>query len=173
MRGLRIMNLNDVKLERVTIELKEKLKNIMSLYLHDMSEFGDDLKVNEEGIFEYEGFDLYFKTEDLKPFFITYQGEVAGFVFLNSGKYVPREIDYEVHELFLLKGYRKKGIGNAAIQNLLELYRGKYKIAQISCNKLAINFWTKFYENQGINYVESKEKLDDIELEGTVQIFNV
>lgn len=165
------MNLNEIELERVNIESKAKLENLMSIYLHDLSEFAADLKINEDGKFEYDGLELYFKSEDLTPYFITYKGEVAGFVLFNTGKYVPKDIDYVVHELFILKGFRNKGIGNAAIRILLDKYKGKYRIVQISTNKTAVNFWTKFYEKQGIEYIESKEKHDD--LEGNVQIFNV
>jgi predicted acetyltransferase len=45
------------------------------------------------------------------------------------------------------------------------------KLERISTNKTAVKFWTKFYEKQGIKYVESKEKHDDLEV--NVQIFNV
>lgn len=165
------MNLNKAKLERVTVVSKVKLENLMSIYLHDLSEFADDLKINEDGRFEYDGLDLYFKSEDLTPYFITYQGEVAGFVLFNTGKYVPKDIDYVVHELFILKNFRNKGIGSAAIRILLDEFKGKYRIVQISTNKTAVNFWIKFYDKQGIKYIESKEKLDDLDCD--VQIFDV
>jgi len=157
--GIYKMSSNEIKLERVTIESKAKLENLMSIYLHDLSEFADDLKINKDGKFEYDGLEMYFKSEDLTPYFITFQGEVAGFVLFNTGRYAPRDIDYVVHELFLLKGFRNKGIGNSAIRILLDTYKGKYRIVQISSNKPAVNFWTKFYANQGIKYIESKEKL--------------
>ncbi|SMC26005.1 Predicted acetyltransferase [Clostridium acidisoli DSM 12555] len=163
--------MNKAKLERVTVVSKVKLENLMSIYLHDLSEFADDLKINEDGRFEYDGLDLYFKSEDLTPYFITYQGEVAGFVLFNTGKYVPKDIDYVVHELFILKNFRNKGIGSAAIRILLDECKGKYRIVQISTNKTAVNFWIKFYEKQGIKYIESKEKLDDLDC--NVQIFDV
>lgn len=165
------MNLNKAKLERVTVVSKVKLENLMSIYLHDLSEFADDLKINEDGRFEYDGLDLYFKSEDLTPYFITYQGEVSGFVLFNTGKYVPKDIDYVVHELFILKNFRNKGVGSAAIRILLDEFKGKYRIVQISTNKTAVNFWIKFYEKQGIKYIESKEKLDDLDC--NVQIFDV
>ena len=93
------------------------------------------------------------------------------FVLFNTGKYVPKDIDYVIHELFLLKGFRKKGIANAAIKILLDAYKGKYRIVQISTNKAAVNFWTKFYQKQVIKYIESKEKYDDLECD--IQIFYV
>lgn len=156
------MNLNETKLERITVESKEKLENLVSIYLHDLSEFAADLKVNENGKFEYEGLELYFKLDELIPYFITYQGQVAGFILFNTGKYVPKGIDYSAHELFVIKGFRNKGIANSVINILLNTYRGKYRIVQISSNKAAVNFWTKFYQNQGIKYIETIEKQDGL-----------
>lgn len=157
------MNLNEIKLERVTMQTKTKLENLMNLYLHDLSEFADDLKPNEAGKFEYEGLNLYFSKEELNPFFIMCQGETAGFVLLNSGKYAGKDSDYVIHELFILKGFRKKGIASAAIENLMRIYKGKYKVEQIVSNKKAVNFWKIFYKKHNIEYEESEEVFDGIE----------
>ncbi|GKU24244.1 GNAT family N-acetyltransferase [Clostridium folliculivorans] len=165
------MNLKEVGLEKITIDSKTKLENLISLYLHDLSEFADDLKINEDGKFEYEGLELYFKSKDLTPFFITYRGEVVGFVLFNTGKYAPKDINYVIHELFILKSFRNKGVASDAIKILMDTYKGKYKVVQISTNKTAVKFWMKFYENQSIKFTEAKEKDDDLEI--NVQIFNV
>ena len=165
------MSLKEIRLEKIGVESKAKLENIISLYLHDLSEFAADLKINSEVKFEYEGLELYFKSEDLNPYFIIYKDEVAGFVLINTGRYAPKDIDYVVHEFFILKELRNKGVGSAAIKILLDKYKGRYKIAQISSNKTAVNFWTKFYERQGIKYIEAEEKIDD--LDAIIKIFNV
>ncbi|MGM9972706.1 MAG: hypothetical protein ACI33K_01505 [Clostridiaceae bacterium] len=54
---------------------------------------------------------------------------------------------------------------------MLDKYKGRCKVAQISSNKTAVNFWTKFYQQQGIKYIEAEEKIDDID--AIIQIFNV
>lgn len=46
------MSLKDVKVEIIEGEKENVLKNIVSLYLHDLSEYADDLKINSEGKFE-------------------------------------------------------------------------------------------------------------------------
>jgi len=157
------MDLNKINLEQVTLKKKTKLESLMNLYLHDLSEFASDLKINEDGKFKYDGFELYFTSEDLKPFFITYHDEMVGFVLLNTGKYVPSDIDYTIHEVFLLRGFRKKGIGTVAIKKLFELYKGKYNIVQLGNNKIAIDFWKNFYKIEGLKYTETKEIVDNFE----------
>lgn len=162
---------NEVKLIPVTIDEKNVLENLLTLFLHDLSEYADDLKINKEGKFEYNGLELYFKFEDLRPFFIYFNNEIAGFVFLNSGKFAPKDIDFSVHELFILKGYRKRGIGSIAVCKILNSYKGKYKIGQLINNKNAINFWTNFYKAQGIEYKETKELFDGLDV--VYQAFDV
>ncbi|HCQ90607.1 MAG TPA: GNAT family N-acetyltransferase [Clostridium sp.] len=131
---------NEVKLLPIDAKSQLIFKNLMTLHLHDLSEFADDLKINSEGLFEYDGIEYYFKSEDLKPFFIYVNTDIAGFVLLNSGKYVSENIDYSVHELFLMKAYRKKGIASIVVEKLFELYKGNYKVVQLYHNTPAINF---------------------------------
>ena len=164
------MNLDNINLVKVKLEGKAKLKGLMSLYLHDLSEFAKDLKINEDGLFEYEGIDLYFEDEELMPFFICSENEVVGFVLVNSGKFIGPNIDYSIHELFILKGFRKKGIARIAIKKILNSYMGEYKVEQLKENKTAIRFWKNFYEVQSIKYIEQKEEIDGFEC--LIQIFN-
>lgn len=157
------MNLNEIELKIVTLETKHILENLLNLYLHDLSEFAYDLKINKNGQFEYDGMGFYFSQEELKPFFICFHDEIVGFVLLNSGKFVPKDIDYSVNELFILNAFRKKGIARAAVRKLLQIYNGTYEIAQLSRNKLAIKFWNTFYKNEGIEYIGEMQIIDECE----------
>ncbi len=162
---------NRIKLVPITYESENIFKNLMTLYLHDLSEYTNDLKINDVGLFEYEGIEFYFKEEDLKPFFIYYEENIAGFVLLNSGKFTPKNAEFCIHEFFILKSYRKKGIGTEAINKLLEKYKGKYIVAQLAENKPAISFWHNYYTNNNINYIENERVIDDVQC--ITQIFEV
>ena len=59
----------NIKVVKIDEEKINVLMNLLSLYLHDLSEFADDLKINEEGKYEYEGIKYYFIKEELNPFF--------------------------------------------------------------------------------------------------------
>lgn len=164
-------NTDDVKLVKIEYSDKYILENLMALYLHDLSEFAEDLKINGEGKFLYDGLEYYFKSEDLKPFFIYYRDEIAGFVLLNSGRYVSMAVNYSIHEFFILKGFRNKGIGSIAVNKIFEAYRGKYKISELKDNKPAIGFWRNLFKQNGIEYNEMLEKSDGLEC--IIQIFEV
>jgi len=160
-----------VNLVPVAQEKQNKLENLMTLYLHDLSQYAQDLKVNEDGRFEYDGLELFFKREGLHPYFINLQTETVGFILLNSGKFVPADIDYCVNELFLLKGYRGKGIAAAAINELTKTYPGKYLVAQLANNKPAIDFWRSLYKRNNIEFEEKEETFDGLQC--ITQIFSV
>lgn len=147
---------------KISEEKENILKNLVSLYLHDLSEFADDLKINEGGRFEYDGIEYYFNRQGLKPFLIYCNNEIAGFILLNTGSFVPEEAQYSIHELFILKSFRKKGIATMAIKKIFQIYKGKYKVEQLQDNKLAIIFWNRFYKKQNIDYEEKVEVIDNL-----------
>jgi len=42
---------SEIKLLPIDAKSQSIFKNLMTLYLHDLSEFADDLKINSEGLF--------------------------------------------------------------------------------------------------------------------------
>ena len=140
------MCLQDIKVEIIDAEKESVLENMVSVYLHDLSEYADDLKINTEGKFEYEGLHYYFTEKELMPFFIYWKNEIAGFLLLNSGKYVPEDAEFSIHEIFVLKSFRGRGVALGAVSKIIEMYKGKYRVEQLKMNKTAINFWKNFWE---------------------------
>lgn len=166
------MNLNEeIKLIPIKLETKNILENLVSIYLHDLSEFADDLIVNKDGKFEYDGLKLYFTKEELKPFFIYLKDDIIGFILFNTGKYVPQNIDFSVHEIFILKSFRKRGISAIAVKKLFDSYSGNYRIEQLADNKQAINFWKSVYKMNGIECRSTIEIIGDLEC--YTQVFNI
>lgn len=163
------MGFGDVKVEIIESEKENVLKNIVSLYLHDLSEYADDLKINSEGKFEYSGLHYYFTEKELTPFFIYWKSEIVGFVLLNSGKYVPGDAEFSIHEIFVLKSFRGMGVAFSAVSKIAEMYQGKYRVEQLKDNLPAIRFWKSFYKKMNIDYVEKEEVLDGYEV--YVQLF--
>jgi predicted acetyltransferase len=141
----------------------ETLRNLMPLYLHDLSAYTPELQPNDQGLFEYEGMHLYAEDERLKAFLIVQDNSVAGFLLLNEPPYTFKEVDYCVNELFILNNYRQKGLARTAIQLVFNQFPGKYVIFQLADNARALSFWRKIYEENNISYTE-KEELYDGEL---------
>jgi len=132
------------------------------LFLHDLSEFNEELEIDERsGLFEMEEFDWFFEKEGLTPYFIVHEGKRIGFMLLQSGPFVNKErYDYLVHSFFLLRKYRRKGLGKQACVRLFDQLPGRYAIGQLSNNEPAVAFWKNVYRSMGIDY-EEREELEE------------
>lgn len=161
----------NIELIRIMKKDKKVLENLISLYLHDLSEFADDLKIDENGLFEYEGLELYYTSDELMAYFITLDHEIIGLVFINTGKYAPQGVDYSINEFFILKSYRRKGLSKLAINEFMKNHHGTYEIIQFENNITAVNFWHKYLKSEGITYKETKEFSDGFEV--YQQVFHI
>lgn len=150
-----------VDLQSVPITSKELLRNLYSLYLHDLSAYSASLHTNEKGVFEFEGFEKFWDTEGLEPFFIKYDRKVVGFILLVSSPLTKKGIDYMINDFFVLNAYRGKGVAKQAVKNCFTYYKGHFYISQLKDNDRAISFWKKAYEKLNIEYKEYNDVKDD------------
>jgi predicted acetyltransferase len=150
---------SEVQIINVDYAKKEILKNLMTLYLHDLSEFSNEININQEsGLFEFDVFDLFFEKEGLTPFFIVHEKNVIGFILLQSGPYSNQEFaDYVLNSFFILKKYRRRGLGREACREFFNKFPGRYAIGQLLNNKPAILYWKNIYKTFNIDFYEKEE----------------
>jgi predicted acetyltransferase len=148
-----------MRITKVEQDGKEILKNLMTLFLHDLSEFNSNLTMNPtNGLFEFDVFEWFFEKEGLTPFFIHVEDRIIGFILLQSGPFSNQEFaDYVLNSFFILKKYRRKGLGRAACQLFFEQFPGRYAISQILTNTPAILFWRNLYQSLDIEFNEKEE----------------
>ncbi len=146
-----------VTLQEVTASRRETLRNLMSLYLHDMSEFTDTLEPGPDGTFAYAGFDLYIDDKALTPLFIYSDGHLAGFALLNQPPYTPADVDWSINEFFVMRRFRGLGVGRRAAAQIFKQFTGRYLIAQLAKNVPAIGFWHSLYAHLKIDFTERKQ----------------
>lgn len=152
---------SNVELTKADANDREKLKNLFQFYLHDLSEYTDALSVNSQGEFDNNDVDLFFDEANLIPLAIKIEKEVIGFIFLNCSK--GSVVDYIINDLFILRKYRKRGIGKVVIDKLFDLYPGKYGLLELINNKPAIKFWHAVFQDKNIEY-EEREVVSDGEV---------
>ncbi len=140
-----------VRIERVLVEQKEILFNLMQLYLYEFTDFVDD-DFDEKGIFPYEYFDLYWQEPERFPFFIFWEGKLVGFVLVRfTGD------KYAIAEFFVARRYRGKGIGKSAAIQVFEIFKGDWEVSQLESNVDGIAFWRKVLTDY-CKYSERKER---------------
>jgi predicted acetyltransferase len=117
------------------------LANLLELYAHDFSEFLD-LKLGVDGRFGYEPLPSYWKEPGRHPFLIMVDGHLAGFVFVRKGSQLSADNNiWDMAEFFIVRGYRRLGVGMRAAHGVWKQFPGKWEVRVIDGNQKAKEFW--------------------------------
>jgi predicted acetyltransferase len=142
----------------------------MELYLYDFSEI-DRADVGPHGLYEYPYLDHYWVEEERYPFLVWVNGRLAGFALVSRYNYLTGGHDaWVIAEFFVMRKYRRQGVGEAAAWRIFELFPGDWQVAQLMENAPATAFWRKVigrYTGGGFEEVT----LDNDNWRGPVQKF--
>jgi predicted acetyltransferase len=152
-----------VILEKIRPDKKEVLRNLYSLYLHDLSAYTNGLEVSEDGSFEYDSFSLIWEREGITPYFIIADEKLAGFVLILEAPFTTK-VDKVINDFFILKPFRGKRVATAAVTEIFAQNKGSYYISQLVTNETAVHFWKKIYKQMEIDFVEKSEVQDGEEV---------
>jgi predicted acetyltransferase len=135
----------------VTIELappeeKPVFERLFQLYLHDFSEFAEpgtpDREIGQDGRFPDDTMDRYWRP-NRQVWSIRVDGNRAGFALVNDWAPSGRPIDYALGDFFILRKYRRNGIGRTASRMLFKQLPGTWELAVIHYNAPGLLFWRK------------------------------
>lgn len=128
-----------VDLEPIPEHDKLVLRNLLNLYLYDLSEF-QDTDVNNHGFFEYRRLDQYCYDDRCHSFYIRVDGRVAGFALIRQ-EAVGNQRRSVISEFFVMRKYRRTGIGAEAARQLFETFPGSWEVSEIPDNAPSRVFW--------------------------------
>lgn len=120
----------------------EVLSNLMQLYFYDFTAYLN-IQVEEDGKFqEYPGLEKYLRTSEKRhhAFLIRSDGHIAGFALVDQPLNHPEGDNY-MAEFFILKRFRRAGIGRAAARMLFAKFPGRWFVSQVASNWPAQAFW--------------------------------
>ncbi|MBN1261003.1 MAG: GNAT family N-acetyltransferase [Anaerolineae bacterium] len=152
----------DVVIERVTEEDRSVLEQLMELYAYDFSEF-DGADVNTHGLYGYRYLGHYWTEPDRHPFFVRVAGKLAGFVLVSGFCYLQKGADIRsISEFFILRKYRRQGIGRQVAFQIFDMLPGKWEVVQMGTNAPSKLFWEEVvaayaggrYEKHGVTTEE-------------------
>jgi predicted acetyltransferase len=119
------------------------LANLLELYGHDFSEF-QDLDLGPDGRFGYKGLPLYWSEPDRHPFLVTVAGRLAGLVLVRRGSELSgKEIVWDMAEFFVIRGYRRRGIGTCIAHEVWRRFPGPWEVRVLHSNVSAGHFWAR------------------------------
>jgi predicted acetyltransferase len=135
----------EVKLIEAAIHDKEIIGNLMQYYFYDFSEFNHADVLNNGQFGDYPYLDHYWEERTRYPFILTCNSEYIGFVFV---RYVEEgnKSFYSIAEFFVMKKYRRTGLGRTAAFQLFDRFEGEWEVSQIERNQPAQKFWRKTIE---------------------------
>ena len=155
------MEINIVPILR---EQKSVFIQLMNLYAYDFSEF-ENSDINEYGYYNYGYADYWWNDDDRHPFFIRVDGKLAGFVLVKDSSFSYITDDGNSHkicEFFVMKKYRRTGVGSCAAMAAFDMFRGKWEVTHLPNNIPAKHFWksviSKYTKN---NYQECGTENDE------------
>lgn len=146
------------KLEKVKLEEKEILYNLLQFALYDGSKYIEK-ELNENGEFEYRWFNNYFTDQDRLAYFIkSDDNKILGFFMINQNMKYHNE-GHSVAEFLILPNYRRNHIGKRVAFDVFNMLKGNWEVEPIENSDEAYYFWKKTIGDYTNNNFEYKNKL--------------
>ena len=130
----------------VTLKQAENVNLINTLfqyYLYDMSEY-TGWNPNNDGSYAIDtnaiGLNDYWTMPDHHPFYIYTNNELAGFALIR--RYPNENNRYDIGQFFVLRRFKRQGVGAAAFNAVLDLFPGPWLTRVLPDNHGANLFWT-------------------------------
>ena len=116
------------------------LRRLVQLYIYDLG--GEQWDVEADGTFGSRGWHRQFWTRRGRHHFIILVGaRPAGFALV--GDQAPRGDAgvREISEFFVLRKYRRRGVGSYVARSLFSRFAGRWEVAELAWNIAAQRFW--------------------------------
>jgi predicted acetyltransferase len=117
------------------------IENLMQFYTYDFSEWVP-LPLGEHGLFDLLPLPHYWRNPATRPFLISVDGELAGFVTVDDNTHLPGA-EYNLGYLFVCRRFRGQGVGKFVVSTLLSRLPGQWQIFHVGANRPARLFWAR------------------------------
>jgi predicted acetyltransferase len=133
----------EVSIDAATEREELVLQRMFQLYAHDFSEH-KRLELGEDGLFSIPDLSPYFH-DPLRHAYLVRKGDrLAGFALVQERSYLTgKEGTTDLAEFFVLRGYRRAGVGRSAAHALFARFRTDWEVRQLSTNVDATAFWRR------------------------------
>ena len=119
------------------------LRNLMQYYMYDFSEF-EGVDVDARGRFpRYWPLPFYWKEPGRYAYLIRADSVLAGFALAYQVEWRQETPVYWMAEFFVLRRYRRAGVGRSAACQVFDRLRGIWRVGQILANTPAQAFWRR------------------------------
>jgi predicted acetyltransferase len=119
------------------------LENLVQLYCHDWSEL-TPLDVGADGRYAALALGPYWTDSGRHALLLRLSEKLAGFALVAEHSHLTGAAGvFDMAEFFVLRAYRRQGIGLAAAHTLFDRFRGPWEVRQRDENVAATAFWRR------------------------------
>ncbi len=148
---------------------RQLIRRMMELYLYDFSEY-EDSDLDEHGYFGYGDLDYFWFEKTHAVFLVMVDEQLAGFVLVDN-EVVVEENERSICEFFIMRKYRRKGVGRQVAVEVFNRFPAKWEVRVIKQNTPAQHFWRNtIIEYTNNNFQEAV--FDDDDWKGPVYWFD-
>lgn len=115
------------------------VRNLMELYQYDFSEL-DGTDLDDHGQYGYDDLERFWDTPLWSVYIMKVDGKWAGFTLTND-EVLTAGNTLAVVEFFVVRKYRRLGLGRRAAREIMTRFPAKWEIRVIKENPAALNFW--------------------------------
>jgi len=139
------------------------IKNLMQFYIYDFSEFIES-DVKEDGLFDaYPNLEKYWEEKNHRfPYLIKKEENYIGFVLVRLIESKERS-HFSIAEFFIMRKYRRRGIGKTVARYIFNLHRGQWEVYQKESNKPAQLFWKEVISGHFKEHLENGRLIQEFE----------
>lgn len=138
---------HDVTLQPATVADAALLTNLLELYVHDLSEIFP-VTIGADGRFGYPKLDLYWSEPRTHwAFLIRSSRQIVGFALVTRGSAATTDPqDLDLAEFFVLRSYRRSGVGRSAAFALWDRLPGRWIVRVSEAHRTGLRFWERVIE---------------------------
>jgi predicted acetyltransferase len=117
------------------------LLNLFQFYFYDFAEMVG-ARPGPDGLFASPALEPYWEDASRHPFVVRVEARPAGFALVHRRSRITGDPEtWDVAEFFVMRPYRRKGVGSYAAEQMFDRFRGRWEVRQIHANTAAQHFW--------------------------------
>jgi predicted acetyltransferase len=135
------------------------VRRLVQLYIYDLG--GDRWDVESDGTFGSRAWHRRFWTRRGRQHFIILVGtKPAGFALVRDRAHFAGAGVREISEFFVLRKYRRRGVGSYAARTLFARFPGRWELAELTWNVGARRFWHRLIRRRAVGTVTERRRRD-------------
>jgi predicted acetyltransferase len=128
-----------LSISKVGPEAEIVLRNLFEHYLHDMSEWFE-IDVKADGSYSYDTASIW--RDGYEAYLAKVGDSITGFALAGSAEeWLGKTGAHDVHEFFVLRRFRRNGIGQRMATLLWNERSGEWLVRVLEANAPAVPFW--------------------------------